>query len=153
MRVDDTVFLIATTLTSKKGLTSVLVWRGPLSPFSHLWSASCLISAPPCDNERRHIEELRENVASTYARGCQEHYRLLNEFGAAVRELLSLYEDQFHAVIQGDTECNRFDLLIHMATERKQDAKYAYIRHVQSHGCTNVPPLTQTKAGTGYSSY
>ncbi len=68
--------------------------------------------------------------------GCREHNRLLNEFGAAVRELLALHEQQFLAIVEGDMECSRFDLLIHMANERKQLTKYAYLRHVEEHGCS-----------------
>jgi hypothetical protein len=69
---------------------------------------------------------------------CQEYRRLLDEFGVAVRDILRLHEQQFQAIIQGDTECNRFDLLIHMANERKQKAKYEYIRHVEEHGCAKL---------------
>lgn len=69
---------------------------------------------------------------------CAEHHRLMTRFGATVQELLALHEQQFQAIVQGDTECNRFDLLIHMANEKKQEAKYAYLRHVESHGCSNA---------------
>jgi hypothetical protein len=68
--------------------------------------------------------------------GCQEHNRLLDEFGKAVRELLALHEQQFLAIVDGDGECSRFDLLIHMANEHKQIRKYAYLRHVEAHGCS-----------------
>jgi hypothetical protein len=77
--------------------------------------------------------------------GCQEHRRLLDAFGAAVQELLQLHEQQFLAIVQGDLECNRFDLLIHMANEKKQQAKYAYLRHLESHGCSNFDALNQTR--------
>jgi CheY-like chemotaxis protein len=69
---------------------------------------------------------------------CAEHNRLMTSFGSTVQELLALHEQQFQAIVQGDTECNRFDLLIHMANEKKQEAKYAYLRHVESHGCSNI---------------
>ncbi|HEX4229638.1 MAG TPA: response regulator [Bryobacteraceae bacterium] len=68
---------------------------------------------------------------------CEEHRGLLDAFGAAVRELLKLHEDQFMAIAEGDGESNRFDLLIHMANEKKQLAKYAYLRHVELHNCAN----------------
>ncbi len=77
---------------------------------------------------------VKETVSSRNAR-CDEHRRLLGEFGTAVRDLLRLHEQQFLAITQGDPECNRFDLLIHMANEKKQLAKYAYISHLESHGC------------------
>ena len=68
--------------------------------------------------------------------GCEEHDALLDAFGLAVQEVLRLHEQLFLAIIEGDNECNRFDLLIHMANEKKHAAKYAYIRHVESHGCS-----------------
>jgi hypothetical protein len=77
--------------------------------------------------------------------GCKEYRRLLDEFGEAVQEVLLLHEQQFLAVIQGDSECNRFDLLIHMANERKQQAKYAYLRHVESHGCANFDAFDKSR--------
>ena len=67
--------------------------------------------------------------------GCEEHNRLLDEFGIAVQELLELHQQQYQAIVSGDSECHRFDLLIHMAIEEKQAAKYAYLRHVELHGC------------------
>lgn len=76
-------------------------------------------------------------------RGCEEHNRLLDEFGEVVQELLRLHEQQFLAVVEGDIDCYRFDLLIHMANEKKQLAKYAYLRHVESHGCSNTNALNQ----------
>jgi hypothetical protein len=68
--------------------------------------------------------------------GCEEHDQLLVEFGAAVQDLLELHEQQFLTVVQGDSDCSRFDVLIHMANEKKQLAKYAFLRHVDAHGCS-----------------
>jgi CheY-like chemotaxis protein len=79
-----------------------------------------------------------ENKKIASHSGCTEHNRLLDEFGKAVRELLGLHEEQFLAIIDGDGECSRFDLLIHMANEHKQLAKYAYLRHVEAHGCSKT---------------
>jgi len=74
--------------------------------------------------------------ASSRKSGCEEHDRLLVGFGATVRELLALHEQQFLAILEGDSESSRFDVLIHMANEKKQLAKYAYLRHVDTHGCS-----------------
>ena len=76
--------------------------------------------------------------------GCQEHNRLLEGFGEAVRELLKLHQQQFLAIVEGDTESHRFDLLIHMANEKKQLAKYAYLLHVESHGCSDTNATYET---------
>jgi len=67
--------------------------------------------------------------------GCEEHNRLLDEFGQAVQRLLELHQQQYRAIVDGESECQRFDLLIHVANEEKQSAKYAYLRHVEAHGC------------------
>jgi hypothetical protein len=77
-----------------------------------------------------------EKIAPVRKSGCEEHDRFLSEFGLAVQELLTLHEHQFLAIIDGDSESSRFDLLIHMANEKKNKAKYAYLRHVESHGCS-----------------
>jgi two-component system, chemotaxis family, response regulator Rcp1 len=79
-----------------------------------------------------------QEIAKPSTAGCEEHNRLLDDFGVAVRGLLSLHDEQFLAIVDGDTECSRFDLLIHMANEKKQMAKYAYLRHVEAHGCSNT---------------
>jgi hypothetical protein len=71
--------------------------------------------------------------ASAY---CAEARRLLDAFGEAVQELVQLHELQFLAIVDGDPECSRFDVLIHMANERKLAAKYEYLHHVETHGCS-----------------
>ncbi|MFN0104035.1 MAG: response regulator [Bryobacteraceae bacterium] len=78
-----------------------------------------------------------ETITQSRRSECEEHNRLLDGFGAAVQELLSLHEQLFLAIVEGDTESPRFDLLIHMANEKKQSAKYGYLRHVEAHGCSN----------------
>jgi hypothetical protein len=67
---------------------------------------------------------------------CRESRDLLDAFGEAVQELLLLHEQQFQATVAGDTHSDRFDMLIHMANERKHHAKYAYLRHLGTHGCS-----------------
>ncbi len=67
---------------------------------------------------------------------CEEGRGLLNAFGETVRAVLALHEQQFRAIVNGDSESDRFDLLIHMANETKQAAKYAYLHHLETHGCS-----------------
>ena len=74
--------------------------------------------------------------AKTDAAFCKESRNLLDAFGEAVQELLLLHEQQFQATVAGDSESDRFDVLIHMANERKHNAKYAYLRHLGTHGCS-----------------
>jgi len=67
---------------------------------------------------------------------CEESQRLLEAFGNTVHELMLLHEQQFLAITSGERDCERFDLLIHMVNEDKQRVKYAYLRHLESHGCS-----------------
>jgi hypothetical protein len=69
---------------------------------------------------------------------CEEKSRLQDEFLTAIQELNSLLSDQTRAVIEGDPDFSRFDLLIHLAQEKKDRAKYAWIAHVESHRCAEV---------------
>ena len=66
---------------------------------------------------------------------CPQARSLLEEFAGAVREMISLHERQLGAIIDNDPEASRFDLLVHYALEKKQNAKYAYIGHLEAHGC------------------
>lgn len=93
---------------------------------------------------------INETTASAEARNshlgiCQENRRLLDQLGMAVQELMRIHEQQFLAIVQADPESNRFDLLIHMANERKQQAKYAYLRHVESHGCSKLDAIEPSR--------
>jgi hypothetical protein len=66
---------------------------------------------------------------------CAEKQRLLDEFLAAIREIFALLSQQSQALIDGDSEFSRFDLLLHLAHERKDAAKYALIAHIEAHHC------------------
>jgi hypothetical protein len=66
---------------------------------------------------------------------CAEKQRLLEAFGEAAKELAVLQGQQVAAVIEGDEDFSRFDLLLHMAQEKKEHSKYAYLLHVEQHGC------------------
>ena len=79
-----------------------------------------------------------ETLTPTRRSGCEQHNRLVDVFGAAIRELIEMHEQQFLAIVDGDNDCHRFDLLIHMTNEKKQAAKYAYLRHVEEHGCSKL---------------
>ena len=66
---------------------------------------------------------------------CAEARVLLNGYGEAVKAASLLYHEQLRAIADGDLEAHRFDVLIHDAVEEKLAAKYAYLSHVQVHGC------------------
>lgn len=66
---------------------------------------------------------------------CDEGHRLLDALAGAIHELLQVHQQQFNALIQGDLDCSRFDVLIHQANEVKSAAKYAYLHHLEEHGC------------------
>jgi len=66
---------------------------------------------------------------------CEEKNRLRGEFLKAIRELNDMLSQQTKAVIDGDPDFSRFDVLLHLAHEKKEMAKYAWIAHVESHHC------------------
>jgi hypothetical protein len=66
---------------------------------------------------------------------CVEKKRLLDSFLKSIQELTALQTQQAQAVIEGDSEFSRFDLLLHVAHEKKDTAKYAWIAHVEFHHC------------------
>jgi phage terminase small subunit len=66
---------------------------------------------------------------------CEEKQRLIEEFLAANHALVDLQNQQTQAVIDQDPEFSRFDDLIHMARERKDQAKYSLIAHIENHHC------------------
>jgi len=69
---------------------------------------------------------------------CEPAKLLLDAFGQAVRNVTVLHEQQFRTILEGDPDAGRFDLLIHEALEQKLNAKYAYLNHLESHGCSNT---------------
>ena len=66
---------------------------------------------------------------------CEEKRRLIEEFLESNHVLMNLQNQQTQAVIDQDPEFSRFDDLIHMAREKKDQAKYALIAHVDVHHC------------------
>jgi hypothetical protein len=69
---------------------------------------------------------------------CEERNRLQNEFLETIRELNAVQSQQTQAVIDGDSEFCRFDLLISAAQEKKDQAKYTWMAHVELHRCGEV---------------
>jgi len=66
---------------------------------------------------------------------CPERKRLLDAFLESIRELSDVQAQQIRAVIDGDPTFTKFDLPLHFAQEKKDRAKYAWITHVEEHGC------------------
>lgn len=66
---------------------------------------------------------------------CEVKKRLTEAFLEAIHEMIVLQNQQTRAVVDGDADFSRFDLLLQLAQEKKDMAKYAWIAHVESHGC------------------
>ena len=66
---------------------------------------------------------------------CEVKLRLMEEFLAAATDVVTAHNEQVEALMEDDPDFNRFDLLIHSATERKRRAKYEYLAHLERHGC------------------
>jgi hypothetical protein len=69
---------------------------------------------------------------------CQQAKDLLDALAAAIHELVNVHQKQFESLI-GDDESLGFDDLIHRANELKREAKYAYLLHLETHGCSTYP--------------
>lgn len=80
---------------------------------------------PDKENEQQYV---------VFCPDCRVH---MNAFVEAVREVMQLSQLQLEAILQNETDPHRFDLLIHDAGERKQNAKYAYLAHLESHRGTS----------------
>jgi len=66
---------------------------------------------------------------------CGEKKKLMNEFLQAIHELGEVQAQQAKALIEEDPDFARFDVLIHMANEKKDWVKYALLSHVEQHHC------------------
>jgi hypothetical protein len=65
---------------------------------------------------------------------CVEKKRLLEAFTDAVHQVMLLQQQQVTDILNDD-DFSRFDVLLHMANEKKEQAKYEYLQHVEKHGC------------------
>jgi hypothetical protein len=66
---------------------------------------------------------------------CGKCRELLDDFTQAVHDVVILNERHLLAVIDNEPDPHRFDILIHEANERKQNAKYGYVQHLEMHAC------------------
>ena len=66
---------------------------------------------------------------------CREKQKLIDDFLVAVREIGVLQKQQAQAAIDDDQDFSRFDMLLYLAHEKNDAAKYAWIAHVEAHGC------------------
>jgi hypothetical protein len=80
------------------------------------------------------INEAREGAVGPEILLCLEKRRLLGAFTEAVHEVMLLQQQQVTDIVN-DGNFSRFDLLLHLANERRELAKFAYLQHVDEHGC------------------
>jgi hypothetical protein len=66
---------------------------------------------------------------------CEEKHLLVQAFLEANHLLMDLQTLQVTAIIEDEPDFSRFDDLIHMAREKKDEAKYGLISHMESHNC------------------
>jgi len=66
---------------------------------------------------------------------CQEKQRLTSRLLTAVNELTGLHSQQSQAVVDGSRDLPGFGLRLTLAQQKKDNAKYTLIEHVESHGC------------------
>jgi hypothetical protein len=87
-----------------------------------------------CLNDRSSEERTRRDRFAKVT-FCEAKQKLVDDFVEAVREVNVLQKQQAQAAIDDDQDFSRFDVLLHLAHEKKDAAKYAWIVHVESHKC------------------
>ena len=80
------------------------------------------------------IEQVRESLLPEIL-FCPHKTRLQAQYLEAIRELMFLHREQTSAVIEDDPDFARFDVLIHIANQRKDARKYELVAHIDSHHC------------------
>ncbi len=81
------------------------------------------------------LRQSRESDSFERIAYCAEKHRLIDEFLSMNHVLIDLQNQQVQAVIEQDPDFGRYDDLIHVAKEQKDQAKYALIAHVEGHHC------------------
>ena len=76
---------------------------------------------------------------------CSEKRRLMLAFVEAVQELGALHKQQGDALIEGDPDFARFDVLLHMANQKEDAAKYELMEHLENHRCEDVSNVTESR--------
>jgi hypothetical protein len=66
---------------------------------------------------------------------CEEKRQLVEELLSANHVLMELHNMQIEGIIHNEPDFERFDDLIHLAREKKEQAKYALISHLETHSC------------------
>jgi hypothetical protein len=85
------------------------------------------------------ITTLNTKPTATSLIYCQHAKELLEALAESIRDLVLLHAEQFDSLITGDEDIMRFEALIHSANERKYEAKYTYLHHLDIHGCSKIP--------------
>ncbi|MCU1262679.1 MAG: hypothetical protein JWO80_5564 [Bryobacterales bacterium] len=91
--------------------------------------------------EAKGLMSSEEQVGSTgdkQSGRCEEAVRLREALLAAIRDLNGLNTQQMQSLIDEDPDFSRFDLLVHMANEKKDQAKYALLQHLETHRCEEI---------------
>lgn len=66
---------------------------------------------------------------------CKHKHTLLTRFVEAVHEIGRISQQQMQAVLREDGEFERFEPLLHAASQKKDAAKYALLSHIEAHQC------------------
>lgn len=81
------------------------------------------------------IDDLSPSLPELTSLTCPAARTLLQTFIAVVRHANELSEQQVRAAVAGDNDLHRFEILLNLAVELRQEAKYAFMQHIEEHGC------------------
>ena len=66
---------------------------------------------------------------------CSEQRRLSELYLQAVQEIMQLEQAEIEAVMSSSGGLDRFHLALEVARKKRDEAKLAYMLHIQGHGC------------------
>jgi hypothetical protein len=104
-----------------------------LMVISPIWNVDCSMHGGGRSNCRMSIIDPQPDRQIEPGVHCSICRALRAAFVEAVREVVALNELHVKAVLEDEADPHRFELLIHAANERKQNAKYAFVHHCETH--------------------
>ena len=97
-----------------------------------------------------HQHDADPQTPSTKKQICPDAQKLLDQYAEAVSESLMFQNFQFQAVVSADPNTNRYDDLIREANSKRDNAKYSYLNHLKTHGCSYAPPGERQTTADGH---
>ena len=74
-------------------------------------------------------------VATPEVSFCARKAEYVQRFTEVIGRINEIHQGQLSAMLAGDLDFGRFDMLLHQARAEKEEIKYGWIGHAEAHGC------------------